>query len=134
MRASDVALDEGLELARRLHLDDAVDFPAALERDHRRDVLHGVLRDDLRILLGVAGGEDGALTAASCVKKGWARRQSGHQLAPMARITGLSAAITDLTLASLTITMSFMRISPSRGREPSGRRVRMPPGCRRLIC
>ena len=60
MRASDVALDEGLELARRLHLDDPVDFPAALERDHRRDVLHGVLRDDLRILLGVAGGEDGA--------------------------------------------------------------------------
>ena len=130
MRASDVALDEGLELARRLHLDDAVDFPAALERDHRRDVLHGVLGDDLRILLGVAGGEDGA----SCMKKGWARRQSGHQLATMARITGLSAAITDSTLASLTITMSFMRISPSRGREPSGRRVRLPSGCRRLIC
>ena len=48
--------------------------------------------------------------------------------------SGLSAAITDSTLASLTITMSFMRISPSRGREPSGRRVRLPPGCRRLIC
>ena len=124
MRASDVALDEGLELARRLHLDDPVDFPAALERDHRRDVLHGVLRDDLRILLGVAGGEDGAFGVDSREL-----REEG-----LARITGLSAAITDSTLASLTITMSFMRISPSRGRELSGRRVRLPPGCRRLIC
>ena len=133
MRASDVALDEGLELARRLHLDDPVDFPAALERDHRRDVLHGVLRDDLRILLGVAGGEDGAFGVDSreLREEGLGAAAVG---APMARITGLSAAITDSTLASLTITMSFMRISPSRGREPSGRRVRLPPGCRRLIC
>ena len=127
MRASDVALDEGLELARRLHLDDPVDFPAALERDHRRDVLHGVLRDDLRILLGVAGGEDGAFGVDS-------RELREEGLGAAARITGLSAAITDSTLASLTITMSFMRISPSRGRELSGRRVRLPPGCRRLIC
>ena len=130
MRASDVALDEGLELARRLHLDDPVDFPAALERDHRRDVLHGVLRDDLRILLGVAGGEDGAFGVDSREL-----REEGLGAAAVgARITGLSAAITDSTLASLTITMSFMRISPSRGRELSGRRVRLPPGCRRLIC
>ena len=97
MRASDVALDEGLELARRLHLDD----PSTSLPPLSATIVGMCCTAYFATTCGFCSESQeaktarSALTAASCVKKGWARRQSGHQLAPMARITGLSAAITD---------------------------------------